>query len=1284
MRPHKGKCGTSLTYASVRSLNSGLMCRVYMVDVVAAATFLLRLWLVHPPDSALAATFGTSHGCGFLRYNSRDDHFEMKSGAVGTTWSCIFLSTDAADASSGYRHVVGSVQRRALDVTFRNHRPNGVGNLGVIFNVRDKEQYDYVYVSLSNSKYYLGFVSGGRATLTKEGSCPTSLPVSSIWFHVKVHVKTTGLVTLYVNDDYVTTTAFKHAIRGRLGVLVSNGHGNTIHFRYPDLRKFGVFYARDYVATSCGGRLVEHEVGEENLVVTADGTDTFCRVLANAATVAREFEVKVRVLIGDAANQRGGEVGVLFNAENEDEFDYILIKYNTTNVCRIKGYVQLGQDHSSTTVCSAGALAARRWRQFTIRVNNWNVEVIVTGIVRTAVTLNARFPPGGQVGILVRNGQLYSAKFSYIELAPANTVSLAGYVSAGCRSHLVDNVLGRIELNGNVATSSLGQRLCRILSAPTYEGLAYAVTASLYNALGNGQTTHGNLGIIYNAVDNNNFDLVNIRVHDTTDCYHAGYVRGTTLTLNTSNVGQCPAHPASSTWFTVRVDTREYGETRLYVNNRETTILHPHFITRGDVGTFVFSGQNNVAYFREPLVQVLPVDYSASYVSTNCRIDPGVVIIATDGKMMMAGRSGETSYCNILLEGDLRSPAYDVTALIYLDSGSTGTAGVLYNRRRQNANADYILFTIGSSTACYDVGYFTGQGRNVPLRSSASCPGNQQLNLGTWINVTIAWRLIIARVYLDGTQLLGTFSSHWTGAGRFGVFTRNDVGNRVHFQPLVTTRRPVQSASGIEGSGCLDGLRVLVVFEGRALRGRPNKPRGYPFCRAVLARPTNWNAYDFRARLYSLRGRSKGAHILGLMMNVHNWTDSDYVLTRGVALFCNTVVAGQAGVPSRSRTVVAGQAGVPSRSRTVVVGHAGVPSRSRTVVVSHAGVPSRSRTVVVGHAGVPSRSRTVVVGHAGVPSRNRTVAVGHAGVPSRNRTVVVGHTGVPSRNRTVAVGHAGVPSRSRTVVVGHAGVSSRNRTFVVGQAGVPSRNRTVVVVQAGVPSRNRTVVVGQTGVPSRNRTVVVGHAGVPSRSRTVVVGHAGVSSRNRTVVVGQAGVPSRNRTVVVVQAGVPSRNRTVVVGQTGVPSRNRTVVVGHAGVTSRSRTVVVGHAGVPSRNRTVVVGRIEAERINDPSRCYETGYFVGGKAYTAEEYTGPCPSLTQAQKPMVTQFFKMTVKVRAQIASIHINNNMLAVIAPRQTARQSVGWLTPNGYGNIIIWQQYGVSRRRVITGMTP
>lgn len=51
------------------------------------------------------------------------------------------------------------------------------------------------------------------------------------------------------------------------------------------------------------------------------------RVLANAATVAREFEVKVRVLIGDAANQRGGEVGVLFNAENEDEFDYILIKW---------------------------------------------------------------------------------------------------------------------------------------------------------------------------------------------------------------------------------------------------------------------------------------------------------------------------------------------------------------------------------------------------------------------------------------------------------------------------------------------------------------------------------------------------------------------------------------------------------------------------------------------------------------------------------------------------------------------------------------------------------------------------------------------------------------------------------------------------------------------------------------------------------------------------------------------------------------------------------------------
>ena len=57
------------------------------------------------------------------------------------------------------------------------------------------------------------------------------------------------------------------------------------------------------------------------------------------------------------------------------------------------------------------------------------------------------------------------------------------------------------------------------------------------------------------------------------------------------------------------------------------------------------------------------------------------------------------------------------------------------------------------------------------------------------------------------------------------------------------------------------------------------------------------------------------------------------------------------------------------------------------------------------------------------------------------------------------------------------------------------------------------------------------------------------------------------------------------------------------------------------------------------------------------------------------------MQVRAHIASIHINDVMLAIIAPRQPALQSVGWLTPNGFGNIIMWRQYSVSSRHVRRG---
>jgi len=46
------------------------------------------------------------------------------------------------------------------------------------------------------------------------------------------------------------------------------------------------------------------------------------------------------------------------------------------------------------------------------------------------------------------------------------------------------------------------------------------------------------------------------------------------------------------------------------VNNQQVAVLEPEFTTRGVVGAFVESGRNNVAYFRQPLVQVLPVNYS--------------------------------------------------------------------------------------------------------------------------------------------------------------------------------------------------------------------------------------------------------------------------------------------------------------------------------------------------------------------------------------------------------------------------------------------------------------------------------------------------------------------------------------------------------------------------------------------------------------------------------------------------------------------------------------------------
>ena len=61
------------------------------------------------------------------------------------------------------------------------------------------------------------------------------------------------------------------------------------------------------------------------------------------------------------------------------------------------------------------------------------------------------------------------------------------------------------------ATTSDTSPLCRVLAQPTDTSLAYTVSAELLNQAGWQGINSGHLGLLFNAVDENNFDFVYFR-----------------------------------------------------------------------------------------------------------------------------------------------------------------------------------------------------------------------------------------------------------------------------------------------------------------------------------------------------------------------------------------------------------------------------------------------------------------------------------------------------------------------------------------------------------------------------------------------------------------------------------------------------------------------------------------------------------------------------------------------------------------------------------------------------
>lgn len=106
------------------------------------------------------------------------------------------------------------------------------GSLGVMYNVQDEDNYDFVYFRIATAVgcYQTGHVVAGVRTDVTSDICPSGPPAGQEWFSVTMEVSD-STASIKLNGELVVLASTNFPTTRRAGVLVANGDNNVIAYR---------------------------------------------------------------------------------------------------------------------------------------------------------------------------------------------------------------------------------------------------------------------------------------------------------------------------------------------------------------------------------------------------------------------------------------------------------------------------------------------------------------------------------------------------------------------------------------------------------------------------------------------------------------------------------------------------------------------------------------------------------------------------------------------------------------------------------------------------------------------------------------------------------------------------------------------------------------------------------------------------------------------------------------------------------------------------------------------
>jgi len=653
---------------------------------------------------------------------------------------------------------------------------------GIAYNIENNQNFDFVYIRLhrKNSCFQTGYVQNNMLQWvgTDNGPCADGPPKGRTWFKFQVFVRENE-AQLYLDDIqiHVLKPHFPPIARG--GVIIAAGQQNVVRFRNFNISaikpyRFSVYNCKSY-----------HRVSSEYYRLDAKHgawpDSGFCKAIRTEEISHSSYAISTSLF-----NQRGftgtantGYLGVMFNAQDQYNFDFVYFRPGSFGGCYNTGFVQntvINWVNSKIGACPGGRFSGGVWHNVTVYVRGDDVSIELDG--KHLVTTKAHYPNRAVGGVILGNGVDGVASFKYYRVTPIDPSSFEIYdCTRSTRStkqyHILDAKHGDFPQD----------TFCRAFSKDIISGDNYFISADLFIQGWQSVETGSNfVGLAFNAKDASNYDFIYVTPKKSGFCYRMGYVMNGVVQFSGILEGKCPGGPPrKGVWFKMTVAVRGSSAT-ISLDGKHLMTANPHFHVFSRGGVIVANGDRNVLTFRN--YQSKPI-HPFQFVFSRC----GRQTHQTNGSFVLDGMYPKwplNAFCSALYKPSLNSLAkrYFVEAKLnnvesWLGS-DWGNPGLMFNALDEN-NYEYAYVRLHEKESCFQFGsVFNGMVRERKA-NTGSCNGMRPKR-DSWFTMRVqVHSKNEAQLYINNVLIASHVASiPWYPRG--GVVVANGFKNIIMFR----------------------------------------------------------------------------------------------------------------------------------------------------------------------------------------------------------------------------------------------------------------------------------------------------------------------------------------------------------------------------------------------------------------------------------------------------------------------------------------------------------------------